>query len=89
MAGAALLSYGIGRNFARWEEELKLPAWFSVLGECVGVLVATLGGTLAGYLTWHWGLGCLAGHVGGWASPWFVNWLNAILKSRVEKSSRP
>lgn len=84
-AGAALLSFGVARNFARWEKEMKLPEWFSIVGELVGVTLGTLGGGLAGHLVWHWGLGLLCGHVGGWASPWIVHWISDLIESRVSK----
>ena len=39
----------------------------------VGILLASLQGLLLGYLVWHWALGLVFGHVGGWASPWIMN----------------
>jgi hypothetical protein len=80
----AFLSYGVSRNFTRWEAEVHLPEWFSILGECIGILLATLGGALAGYLVWHWGLGLLCGLVGGWASPWVVYAVTRYMKKRTE-----
>ena len=69
----AFLSYGIGQNFARWGEKAGLGPKFTIFGEAVGILLASLNGMLMGWLVWHWALGLLFGHVGGWASPWVVN----------------
>jgi hypothetical protein len=73
MVMAALLSYGVGQNFARWGERAELGKKFTIVGELVGILLASLQGLLLGYLVWHWALGLVFGHVGGWASPWIMN----------------
>ena len=73
MVMAALLSYGVGQNFARWGERAGFGKRFSIAGEMVGILLASLQGLLLGYLVWHWALGLVFGHVGGWASPWIMN----------------
>jgi len=73
MVLCALLSYGVGQNFARWGERAELGKKFPIVGELLGILLASLQGLALGYLVWHWALGLVFGHVGGWASPWIMN----------------
>ena len=51
-----------------WEQELKLPNWFSVLGQIFGIVLSTIMGCLAGYLVWQWALGGMVALVGSTSS---------------------
>src|SRR5438132_300380 len=78
-AGAALLTHGLIDKAQRLVRHRVLGPEGVVWAECVGIVVGCAGGGLAGWLTWHWGLGVLCGLVGSVASPWFVNALTGWL----------
>jgi len=89
IAGSALISFGIGKSFERWEDEIEaLPEWFSILGEILGIAVAMAGASLAGYLVWNWMLGILCGAVGGWGAPFIVTWLNRYISKETNPRSK-
>lgn len=88
IAGSALISFGIGRNFERWEAEMEWPEWVSILGEILGIIVATGAGALSGYLTWDWKLGLLCGTVGGWGAPFIVTWLHKYISKKTGSPSK-
>jgi hypothetical protein len=94
--GAALVTVGLSKNAARWEAELRLPAWFSVAGEVVAIVIATAGGAAAGFWTWHWGLGLLSGLVGSLSASIVVRFVAAWIERRrgenddeIKKADRP
>lgn len=96
LVGAALLTQGVTMLTKGWEQELKLPNWFSVLGQAVGIVLATVMGCLAGFLVWQWALGGMVALVGASSSALILNLVRArlgvakdTLKDVVSEEKKP
>lgn len=85
LIGSALVTYGAWATAENWEKDAKFPSWFSVVGGIVGIVLASLGGAIAGYLVWQWTLGLLCGIAGALASPWILR----LIWSRFGKGEPP
>lgn len=68
LVGAALLEHGCSMVFRGWEQELKLPPWFSIIGDVLGIVLAAGMGCVAGHLVWNWALGGMVAVVGAFSS---------------------
>ncbi len=81
-AGSALITYGIIAKVQRWQGKgfLEDEGYITIYAEVAALVIGTLCGALAGYLTWHWGLGLLAGFVGSIASPWILDAMSQLLR---------
>jgi hypothetical protein len=77
---AGVLCYGVEQTTLRWEKDVKLPSWFSVAGNVLGIALASGLGALVGMMLWNWELGLICGVVGGFSS----NWIVSVLASRFE-----
>lgn len=88
LAGSALLSYGVHSVFRRWRRNGWVGARAPFYAEATVYAATPALGAFAGWLVWHWGLGLLAGLVGGWASPWVIRRLDRLLgngKGKVDE----
>ena len=79
LVGAAMLTHGVTMVTRGWEKELRLPDWFSVAGQIVGIALSTGMGSLAGYLLWHWALGGMVALVGAFSSTLVLSLVRARL----------
>jgi len=86
VAVTGVLAYGIQQTTARWEKDVRLPAWFSIAGNIFGIAMASCLGSLIGYMMWNWELGLICGAVGGWSSDWVVDMLAS--KFRGDRRNR-
>ena len=74
LAGSALLVFGVGQTFARWEREAeeatgKKRWWLSMVGEMTGIVFGHGLGSLIGHLVWDWGSACASAWSGLGARP--------------------
>ena len=86
ISGAALLTFGVNRVFARWQAKGWVTEKAPFYGEIVALTLVPLLTAYAGYLVWHLGLGFLCGVVGSWASPWVIDWLNKAMQKVMTKN---
>lgn len=84
LVGAALLSHGVTVVARSWEQELKLPQWFSVAAQGFGIVLSTALGCLAGYLVWEWALGGMVALIGGFSSQLVLGLVRAKLGAAKE-----
>jgi drug/metabolite transporter (DMT)-like permease len=80
LVGAAMLSHGSTMIAQGWEKELKLPAWFSIIGTIFGMILSIVLGSIVGYLIWDWMLGGIVALVGAFSSTLVLS----IVRSRLD-----
>jgi len=78
---SAFLCHGIVSVARSWEDELSLPAWFSVASHAAAIVLTTTLAGAAGYLVWHWALGALVGLVGSFSSSLILSLVRARVGS--------
>ena len=78
LAGAAL-EHGCNTLFTGWERELKLPIWFSVIGDVTGIVLASVLGATVGSIVWQWHLGSAVAFTGAIASRLVISLVRAKL----------
>lgn len=81
LVGAAMLTHGITMIAKGWEQELKLPAWFSVAAQVFAIVLSTCLGCLAGYIIWEWALGGMVALVGAFSSTLVLAFVRAKIDS--------
>jgi len=79
VVGGAAVNHGVGMIFRNWERELKLPSWFSVIGDVFGLILSTVLGAVVGHLVWSWALGGVVALAGAFSHAMVMSFVRARL----------
>ena len=79
LVAAALLAHGNSMVWSGWEKELRLPRWFSIVGDVFGVVLSLCLGCFIGHIVWNWALGGAVSLVGALSSTLIVSLIKARL----------